>query len=421
MWTRTRTALVLLVSVGLLGACKNEQHCKGNPNDDCRLGDASITCNSSEQCAEPTPVCDIGSMACVQCTPAEAGACTAATPVCGEDNMCVGCSKHTDCASSACLPDGSCGNDSNVAYVDPMGSDNLQCSKTMPCLTVAMALQTGRDYVKFAGTTDEAVTVDNGRVVTFLGDPDAQLSRTSGAGAIVTVRGDGTSLTIYDLSISNAPNNPSGIGMVIPAAAGAPTVTLSRATVTNNPGGGISASGGTLTVSQSTILLNSGGGVSITSAQFDITNTVIARNGGAGSSYGGLFLSQANSGTRRFEFNTVAQNQATTGITAGVLCAAIATPVVLTNSIVYDNGAGLQVEGTNCSWTYSDIGPMAATGTGNINASPRFVNAMQSNFHLQPGSPAKDAADPAASLAIDIDGDTRPQGDGRDMGADEIR
>jgi hypothetical protein len=96
-------------------------------------------------------------------------------------------------------------------------------------------------------------------------------------------------------------------------------------------------------------------------------------------------------------------------------------PFVLTNSIVYDNGTGPQVEGANCSWTYSDIGPMGVSGTGNINAPPMFVNLMLGNFHLQSGSPAKDAADPAASLAVDIDGDTRPQGTGRDMGADEIR
>ncbi|HSK04591.1 MAG TPA: choice-of-anchor Q domain-containing protein, partial [Kofleriaceae bacterium] len=99
----------------------------------------------------------------------------------------------------------------------------------------------------------------------------------------------------------------------------------------------------------------------------------------------------------------------------------VAMPIVLTNSVVYDNGTGTQVEGANCSWTYSDIGPTAVSGTGNINAPPMFVDSMQGNFHLQSSSPAKDAADPAASLAVDIDGDTRPQGDGRDMGADEIR
>lgn len=71
--------------------------------------------------------------------------------------------------------------------------------------------------------------------------------------------------------------------------------------------------------------------------------------------------------------------------------------------------------------TYSDIGPDTVTGMGNLNADPLFVNVPQGDFHLQAGSPAKDAADPTASLTTDIDGDPRPQGGRPDMGADEIR
>lgn len=426
MWTRTWIMLVLAVSIELLAACKNEQHCVGNPHDDCRLGDAQTSCSSSEQCAAPTPACDIDLMACVQCTPAEAGACAGTTPVCGSDNMCVGCSKHADCASSACLPEGSCGSDSNVAYVAPTGSDTSQCSKMAPCRTVAMALAMNRPYVKFVGTTDEAVTVNSGRVVTFLAEPGAKLTRTSGSGAIVTVRDDGTSLSVYDLSISDAPNNPSGIGIVIPAAAGAPAVALARATVSNNPGGGISVSGGTLAVSQSTISGNQGGGISISNAQFDITNNVIAKNGGPSSLVGGIDFQQIPAaGTRRLEFNTIAANVGNATINSGVSCGTVVAPITFSSNIIFGNvvsGGGRQLGGSvNCLATYSDIGPDAILGTGNINVDPLFVNLLQSNFHLQSSSPVKDAADPAASLAVDIDGDTRPQGDGRDMGADEIR
>lgn len=418
MSTRIHPMFILLV--GLLGACKNDQHCPGNLNDDCRLGDAPTPCSSSEQCDDPTPACDTGTMTCVQCTPAEAGACTGTAPVCSTDNQCRGCSTHGECPDSdVCLPDGSCADAAQVAYVEPApgGTDNTSCTRGMPCTVITKAVATARPFVKLKGTTNEQVTLNN-RNVTLLADPEAKLTDTSN-GVLLQVQGT-SQVAIYDLEISGASGAGAGLGISIPAGATG-AVMLVRVKVSGNQAGGISASGGTLTVAQSTVLLNPGGGVSITNAQFDITNTIIARNGGAGSSYGGLFLSQTSNGTRRFEFNTVAQNQATTGNTAGVLCAAIGTPLVLTNSIVYDNGAGLQVEGGNCSWTYSDIGPTTASGTGNLNAPPLFVNAMQSNFHLQPGSPVKDAADPAASLAIDIDGDPRPQGDRRDMGADEIR
>src|SRR5262249_11516936 len=141
------------------------------------------------------------------------------------------------------------------------------------------ALATNRPYVKLRGTTDEAVTVLGGRIVTFLAEPNGQLTRSSGTGAIVTIEDDNTSLSIFDLTIANAPNSPSGIGCVIPTAAGSPSLALTRAKIINNPGGGVSVSGGTLTVSQSIITANIGGGILVTTATFDITNSFIVRNG----------------------------------------------------------------------------------------------------------------------------------------------
>jgi hypothetical protein len=52
---------------------------------------------------------------------------------------------------------------------------------------------------------------------------------------------------------------------------------------------------------------------------------------------------------------------------------------------------------------------------------PRFVNAAGGDFHLMTGSPAIDAADPAATLSTDYDGTARPQGAGRDLGAFEYK
>jgi hypothetical protein len=102
----------------------------------------------------------------------------------------------------------------------------------------------------------------------------------------------------------------------------------------------------------------------------------------------------------------------------------VITPLTFSNNIIYDNivgGTGVQAGGTNCSWTYSDIGPTAAAGSGNINALPMFLDPAQNNFHLKTGSPARDVADPGATLAVDFDDDARPQGPARDLGADEIQ
>lgn len=66
------------------------------------------------------------------------------------------------------------------------------------------------------------------------------------------------------------------------------------------------------------------------------------------------------------------------------------------------------------------LGATAQTGTGNINADPLFVSSGTFDYHLQASSPAIDVADPGATLATDLDGDVRPQGNRSDMGADEV-
>ena len=51
------------------------------------------------------------------------------------------CMTHADCGSpGACLPDGTCGTDTNVAWVAPTGSDSSSCTRTTPCATITHAL-----------------------------------------------------------------------------------------------------------------------------------------------------------------------------------------------------------------------------------------------------------------------------------------
>jgi hypothetical protein len=421
-------------SVGC-GTKTNPYYCPGrNPDDNCT---EPVICKDNSPCAAPTGVCDTNMMACVQCTPAMASACTGTSPICGTDDSCHGCAAHSDCsASNVCLPDGSCAQPDSVAYVAaaPSGTDNPMCSLTTPCTRVAAALATGRPYVKFHGVIDEAVLVNGGRSVTFLGDPGAELTRSVGSGAIVTVQDDRTSLSIYDLSISNAPNSASGIGCLIPTGAGAPTLSLTRVSIMNNPGGGISSSlgavtvaqstiggnqgagisnsGGSLAVAQSTISGNQGGGISSSNGTFIIVGNVFFSNGGPTSSVGGVSITTATSSMNRLEFNSFNQNQ--TGAPIGQAIQCFVTSFTAKNNIMSDNGTLTQMDqvGGSCSHVYSIGRPgTLLTGTGNSSSNPLFVDPTKGNLHLQSTSPARRAADPGSDLtgiaSHDIDENVR--------------
>ena len=411
----------LLDSIG--GRRLKPEYCADHPADpDCRkdFPDADNSCHSNASCMAPTAICDLsGSKACVQCVASDqVSACTGASPVCGDNHVCRGCGSHADCPlSNACLPDGSCATVAQVAYVDPATGTGNACSLAAPCKKVSDALATARPYVKLKGTIDEAVTINN-QNVTVLADPGAKLTRTN-PGVILKVDGTST-VEIVDLAIADGLGG-TGIGIsLLPG--NMASLTLLRSTVSNNAGGGISASGGTLTVTQSTISGNTGGGISISGGQFDLTNNFIVSNGGPLAVFGGAKIDGIATGTgaHRLDFNTITANQTSGTLTAGVLCSAIAVPLTFASNIVFRNGSGMQVEGSGCAWNYSDIGQVI-TGTADINADPLFVNVSQGDFHIQATSPAKDTADPGAMENVDFDGDARPQGTHSDMGADEVK
>jgi len=492
--------LVILLSTLLAASgvgCKrdNPYYCENPVHTDCIGSDAAQDatpdslprCNTNQECSGDTSVCDLDvTRMCVRCTATDRQACVGAMPACSNDHVCVGCSAHDQCNSKACLPDGSCGDDVNVAYVDAAGSGSA-CTSEFPCKRVADGLATNRPYVKLQGTTDEAVTIDNGRVVTFLADPGAKLVRTTG-GALLEVYA-ASHVTIYDLEISGA-SGSNGPGISIPPssnstvelirstvrgtttgagiaifgngsvvltdsrvidnsgggilAAGTGAVSCARSEISDNGGDGITSPaggtvsvtrskiadnlgvgvvvpGGVVTVTQSTVRGNSRGGVDVTNAEYRLSNNLLVRNGTPTSLFGGVRISQIGTvGTHVFEFNTMALNTTSPGGAAGVICNAVTAPLAFTNSIVYGNGLGSQVDGANCNWSYSNVGPSSLPGASIIASDPLFVAPSEDNFQLQATSPDRDAADPAATLEVDIDGTSRPQGARRDMGAVEM-
>jgi hypothetical protein len=443
----TPPLLALFALLVPLASCRqlDPLFCEAHPMDvDCaRLAGGGIDaggCTSDIQCPKLAPICDISSSMCVQCTATETSACGGTTPVCGADLTCRGCAVDAECASQTCLPDASCASLLDVLYVSPDATDLATCMPHDHCsLARALGLVDG---------TKSTIRLDPARYAlpaTLALPNDLHLV---GRDAVIDRDGGGTGATLIVVANANIAidyvtvqggDGPGGPGISCSNA----TLALRGVTVQDNGGAGISASDcalaiaesrivnnqsigvaafqGSLALTRSLVLGNRGGGVTVQLAAYDLENDVIAGNGGPASAVGGVAISSVIAPAGHvFAFNTVVHNQ-TAGTTPGVVCSSFANPVPMVDSIVFDNAAGLQVEGNNCIWMYSDIGPIAAPGTGNLSSDPLFVDPVHNNFHLQVSSPARDAADPAAALAVDIDGDARPQGAGRDLGADEIK
>src|SRR5262249_44056943 len=58
------------------------------------------------------------------------------------------CVVHTDCASNACLPDGSCADPNDIAWVDELGTSNPTCSRALPCSTISNAINTNKPTIR---------------------------------------------------------------------------------------------------------------------------------------------------------------------------------------------------------------------------------------------------------------------------------
>ena len=439
---------VCVLTILLLVGCvrqKDPYYCPGvNSNDNCAEDAGPIACTSNEPCREPTAVCDItGSMTCVQCTPDQASACGGATPACGEDRTCRACRAHAECpGSDACLPDGSCGDPGQIAYVQQGGTGTPPCTRGAPCGTLQQGIDASRPYIKISAGTlaDNATTTIDGTAVTLLADPGAKLDRT-GDGRILLVRSAGANVSIYDLEITGQTGladeaiqlEPNGgapaLSLVRVKVTGnqgrgiatGGSLTVSQSSVSANQGGGISATGGSLTVSQSSVSANTGGGISTSNGvTFDITNNLIFRNGNSTTAtVGGLSLA-ASAGANVFAFNTVVDNQVQNGATiaGGILCDipgfAAANNIIARNFVNNDpNQLNSNTNGL-CTYPTSAVSPTVS----DLN----FVSPDNAphNYRIMRGSSAIDQATTPSNLSVDIDGDPRPQGNDRDQGADEV-
>jgi hypothetical protein len=399
-------------------ACEGTDQCTEPERPVCDTGDTGtcIGCNETSDCTRFTerPMCHPTSGACVECTsPADCG--SGFEPVCGVDGACRGCASDGECQSGVCDEGpGMCVGETDILYVDRAAA-GVECTRASPCPTFALATPmltpTRRFIVVAAGDYNESITLD-GKNVTIIGPGASLRPAVFDVPAVLVL--NASTVRIEGMRLYSAGGNANGDGVRCAApVSGNPALTLVGVRIDGNIGFGVDAQNCAVTIAQSTIAGNPGGGVSIRDGSFDITNTFITGNGG-NTTVGGAFL-QNNATTSVFEFNTVADNVAGSGIAKSLICSALGTQRIANN--IFYSGDMSQVSQTNCELEFN-LSNMGLGGSDNITGTPTFVGG--GDFHLTATSDGVDDADPDATLGVDVDGDTRPQGTARDIGADEV-
>lgn len=391
----------------------SEKYCGLHPEDlaHCPPSDAMVdprpTCASDPECPATLPHCLIEGATlgvCVGCI--DNSHCT--TPgkeSCDPDTRtCRSCVEHADClASNACLPDGTCGTDDQVIYVDENGTDAGDCTVAAKCATIAYALgrvTATRYHVKLSGTLTETVVINSKRV-TLIADPTAKLVGL----ASPALKIQKATVHVYDLELACA-SAIGGIKSEMESTSQLRSVYIHGCTL------GIENKGGFLNVARSRIEENSTGGIALDAASaFSITNTMIVRNGSPASARGGVSIAATTTGMNRFEHNTVADNQVkpAAAVGGGVSC-------TLTNFMEL----GHSIFAGNTPPDTVGCDPATSLREPDADALMFVSRVPPYDYHLKLGSPAIDQVE-VSGLSDDIDGQFRPQGVRKDFGADEYR
>jgi len=421
-----------------LPICADDGHC--------------VECLDHGACGVGAPICDSELHECRGCdSSTECAGLGGANDICSPTGQCVACVNHGDCSATSQVCDRStnaCAAAADVFYVSGTdGTDNGSCgSQLQPCKTVefGLALMGGQPFLRVAGgdysgnieVTNQAVTiVAPGVTFTSLGSDRPALLVNNGSTLAIdgmTLRGahgsnangitcenNGTSLTLYDARITgNEVNGIYSFGCEID---------VQRGSSDNNTAVGIEAFNGSLTVSAARLYHNLAGGIHLSTVEYDITNSFIVDNGrgaAGGSDVGGVRVDNSTENRpQRFAFNTVAGNTARTAATAsGIHCdtSGMAAPV-LTSNLIWGNAGGMAQTSGNCTWRFSNIEGYADAGNnGNIDEDPGYENVIDGDYHVRTGSPCVDAGETIEDILFDYDLDRRGQGNGYDIGADEV-
>src|SRR5205814_505817 len=125
-----------------------------------------------------------------------------------------------------------------------------------------------------------------------------------------------------------------------------------------------------------------------------------------GSARSGLKVSGSSTGVKLY--NNTVYGQKDNSSDKGIEVASGVANTEVRNTIAYNNAKNLSNSGTNTLLT------------NNVTTDPKFIDAPNTDFHLQATSPAIDAGATLPTVPTDYDGNPRPQGAVYDIGAYEF-
>lgn len=415
-----------VVAMVIASACNkaNPNYCPGNPDNNCLLdgptGDGPHGCTTQADCA--VGVCDTGLKQCVQCTTAIPTACTGTTPVCGTDDKCGACAMDSQCASQVCMPDGSCADGSTVLYATPMGSNVATCGLSDKCsIDHAVSLvDPTRALIRLdSGMYALSGTLSLTKNLTMIGR-GAIIDKTGGSnGAAIAISGNST-VSLFYVTVEGGSDSTIGYGVSCQSS----TVIARMVTIQNNASIGINGVACNLTLAQSLLTSNTGGGISVSgnAISFDLTNSFVTRNGNPNSATcGGVNLAVTNPMPSRFEFNTIADNQAATGVThsGGVICDLVSftspNNIIARNSINQNTTAPSAQSLGTCTY------PTSAVQNDVVGLAFLSSESSPYDYRIGVASIAIDQALTVSTIDVDVDGIHRPQQMAKDIGASEYK
>ena len=413
------------------------------------------TCSTSTDCASDAPYCSTSNglcaltcaqdsecpgaaqtaadlycigAACVECRADTPSDCPSARPVC-EAGTCTGCVEHTDCASGICAADGSCAPEPDISYVSPSGGFT-SCSALSPC-SLTQALTLTRKYIVIdSGTYALTATIHLSNDTWLVGRGNRPKITNPAHGYIIMIL-TGARVRLANLEISGAtasttqPGN--GVGCESDGGAANRTLDLDNMLFTSNAGTALFDHTCVLTARRS-VFRGNGGGMGLADIESTIDRCEFSQNGEGVYSDSGVTKI-----TNSFAFRNAGNGFHLFGDPA-------ATPIQFSTSV--DNtGYGLVLEQSGTTNSSNNIlarngqgslycfagnnqclydGTIALTGSDISALHFKSPDTQPYDYHLTAGSSAIDAA-VTATLDHDFDGDARPKGAGRDVGADEAQ